>query len=144
VRGDTTLRDLRVKTYIDKPAWIHIKEKCVLGTLSKSKDKYYLPGGKLEAGESEKDCLLREIKEELSVDLLPGTIVLAGQFEAQAHGKPEGVMVRMTCYFGDYQGTLQASSEIAKLVWLKHEDRFHCAPVDIIILDWLQQQGLID
>jgi 8-oxo-dGTP pyrophosphatase MutT (NUDIX family) len=133
-----------VTTYIDKPAWLYIKDRRVLFTLSKGKDKYYLPGGKPEAGESEQDCLLREIKEELTVDLIPATVARVGQFEAQAHGKSGDVTVRMTCFSADYQGTLQASSEIAEIAWLKHEDRFKCAPVDIVILDWLKAKGQID
>lgn len=33
--------------------------------------KWEFPGGKLETGESEKDCIIREIKEELNLNILP-------------------------------------------------------------------------
>jgi 8-oxo-dGTP diphosphatase len=131
-------------SYIDKLAWIHIKDRHVLGTRSKGLDAIYIPGGKRENGESDQQALIREINEELTVNLVPDTLKLVGQFEAQAHGKPEGVMVRMTCYYADYDGTLQANSEIAELYWLKHRDKSRCSAVDVIILDWLKDRDLVD
>jgi 8-oxo-dGTP pyrophosphatase MutT (NUDIX family) len=128
---------------IDKLAWIHIKEQSVLGARSKGKDAYYLPGGKRESGESDQQALIREISEELTVKLIPDTIQYVGTFEAQAHGKPEGVMVEMTCYSGDYDGTLQPDAEIAELVWLTNADKDRCSAVVVIILDWLKEQNLI-
>ncbi len=53
-------------------------------------------------------------------------------------------MVRMTCYAADYEGIMQASSEIEEIYWLKNEDKNKTSPVDIIILDWLKNKNLID
>lgn len=93
------------KTYIDKLAFIDIKDKKVLETLSRGKDTWCIPGDKREAGETDIQALTREVKEELLVDLVPETIKLYGTFETQAHGKPEGTMVRMTCYTAEYQSS---------------------------------------
>ena len=41
---------------IDKIALLYIKDGKVLSSLSKGKDKYYFPGGKREAGETDLDC----------------------------------------------------------------------------------------
>ena len=41
---------------IDKIALLYIKGGKVLSSLSKGKDKYYFPGGKREAGETDLDC----------------------------------------------------------------------------------------
>jgi 8-oxo-dGTP pyrophosphatase MutT (NUDIX family) len=129
---------------IDKLVWIHVKDKQVLCARSHGKDIYYIPGGKREEGESDQQALMREIEEELSVRLIPESLKFAGQFKAQAHGKPEGTLVQMTCYFGDYEGTLAANSEIEELIWLKHKDKDKTAPVGQIILDQLKKQNLID
>ena len=42
------------------------------------------PGGKIEIGESPEKALIREIKEELSVDLIPNSIKYMETFTAQA------------------------------------------------------------
>lgn len=132
------------RQYIDKLAWIHIKDRKILSTRSTNKDTYYIPGGKRDGEESDQQALLREIKEELSVDLLLETIKYVGTFEAQAHGKPEGTIVRMTCYESDFAGELKADNEIDEIVWLTHEGREKSSPVDKIILDWLKEKDLID
>lgn len=59
------------KSYIDKLAYIYLKDGKVLITLSHGKDTWYIPGGKREAGESDQEALTREVKEELNVDLVP-------------------------------------------------------------------------
>ncbi len=128
---------------IDKLAWIEIQNKQILSTRSKGKDTYYIPGGKREAGESDHVALIREIKEELSVELLPNSLQYVGTWEAQAHGHPSGVMVRMTCYSGAYIGQLAPASEIAEIVWLDYSDWNNIAPVDKIIFDSLFDKGLI-
>lgn len=132
------------RTFIDKLAFIEIQDRKVLVTLSKGKDTWYIPGGKREMGEDDVMALVREIEEELAVVIEPETASLYGEFEAQAHGKPEGTIVRMTCYRATYEGTPVASGEIEKLGWFGWERRFECAPVDVIIFDDLKHKGLID
>lgn len=131
------------QSYIDKLVWIHIVDCKVLCALSKGKDAYYLPGGKRETGETDEQALIREVCEELSVDLVADTIRRIEVFEAQAHGKPPGVQVRMTCYAADYRGELRAASEIAAIAWLTHQDKDKTSPVVKLIFDWLHEQGLI-
>jgi len=128
---------------IDKVAYIFIKDGKILSTRSKGKDKYYIPGGKREGNESDIETLVREIKEELSVDIIESTAKLYGIFEAQAHGKAEGVIVKMTCYTADYSGELKADSEIAEIVWLTTADIEDISPVDKLIFADLNKKGLL-
>jgi ADP-ribose pyrophosphatase YjhB (NUDIX family) len=131
------------KTYIDKLAYIYIKDNKILVTLSKGKDTWYIPGGKREAGETDQKALTREVEEELTVQLIPETIERYGVFEAQAHAKPEGTVVRMTCYTADYRGELAASAEIEKLDFFDYSRKLETSPVDHLIFDDLYQKGLI-
>ncbi len=128
---------------IDKLAWLELQNGVILSTRSKSKEVYYLPGGKREAGEDDAAALMREIKEELTVEIVPATMQLMGVFTAQAHGHASGVMVQMTCYTASYTGQLQAAAEIEEFVWLTYANRHQVSDVDKIIFDWLWQQGLL-
>ena len=128
---------------IDKIAFLYLKDGKILSTRSKGKDKYYIPGGKREENESDMETLVREVKEELSVDILPSTIELYGVFEAQAHGKAEGILVKMTCYMADFSGTLEANSEIAEIVWLTYADIDNVSPVDKLIFKDLKSKKLL-
>ena len=129
---------------IDKIAWLHLRNGRILSTRSHGKDRYYLPGGKREPGETDQQTLLREIGEELTVALDPASLSYAGTFEAPAHGHAAGVLVRMTCYYAPrYTGTLQAAAEIAEVVWLTYRHRPEVSAVDQLIFDWLRGQGLL-
>lgn len=132
-----------MKSFIDKLAYIHIKDRQILMTLSKGKDTYYIPGGKREKGESDVEALSREVEEELSVAIIPETIKYYGTFEAQAHGKPAGTIVRMTCYEADCTGEFQASSEIQDIAYYTYAQRDIVGPVDQIIFDDLKKRDLI-
>ena len=129
---------------IDKIAWIYVKDKKILSTLSFGKDKYYIPGGKREEFENDIETLTREIKEELTVDLDINSIRYYGTFKAQAHGKAEGIIVKMSCYNADYIGELKVDSEIDKIVWLNYSDIEKVSPVDKLIFKDLYDKGIIE
>lgn len=133
-----------MKNFIDKLAYIYIKDKQILMTLSKGKDTYYIPGGKRDEGETDIEALSREVKEELTVSIVPEIVKHYGTFEAQAHGKPTGTIVRMTCYEADFEGEFQPSSEIQDIAYYTYAQRDIVGPVDQIIFDDLKEKGLID
>jgi 8-oxo-dGTP diphosphatase len=130
-------------TVIDKVAWIRIEDVRILSTRSRGKDVWYLPGGKREAGESDLDTLSREIAEELDVSIVAETAVHLGTFAAQAHGHPDGTMVRMTCYTADYRGVLRPAHEIEEMAWLGYADRHRVSPVDQLIFAHLQETAAL-
>ena len=138
------MSNLVQKSYIDKLAFIDIKDKRVLSTLSKGKDTWYIPGGKRDGNETDHQALIREVKEELSVDLVPDSITHYRTFEAQAHGKLEGTIVRMTCYTAMFTGNLKASYEIAEYRYVDYAWKSKSSPVDQLIFDDLNTKGLIE
>ncbi len=133
-----------VKSYIDKLAFIEVRNRKILETCSYGKNKWYIPGGKREQDESDQEALIREIKEELLVNIIPETLAHYGTFEAQALGKPEGTVVRMTCYTGKYTGVLSPSAEVERLDWFDYSKRGDVSPVDQLIFDDLKKKNLID
>ena len=131
------------KKIIDKIALISISDKKVLTALSKSKSKLYLPGGKREPNESDIECLKREIVEELNVEIQDDSIRYFDTFQAPADGKEADAVVKMTCYFADYSGTLKAASEIDSFEWITYTDRARTSAVVKLILDKLKELDLI-
>lgn len=129
---------------IDKIAFIYLKDGKILSTLSKGKDTYYIPGGKREGNETDEEALIRECKEELTIDIKKDTIKYYGTFEAQAHGKAEGILVRMTCYTAEFDGVLTPDSEIQEMTWLDYSNlNVKISPVDELIFEDLHKKGLI-
>lgn len=131
-------------TIIDKLAWMRIENGKLLCVRTRGKDKFYNPGGKREGNETDEQALIREIKEELNVDIIPETIKPFDVYSAQADGKAEGVIVKMTCYSADYTGTLKASDEIAEYAWLDTSNMDVISAVGQIIFRELKSQGLIN
>lgn len=130
---------------IDKIAFLYIKDGKILSTLSKGKDTYYLPGGKREGIETDEETLVRECKEELCIDIIKDTIKYYGTFEAQAHGKTEGILVKMTCYMAKFEGELKPNSEIQEIKWLDYSNlNVKISPVDQLIYKDLFDKGLIN
>lgn len=127
---------------IDTVAWVHMEHGRVLCARPRGKQIFYIPGGKREPGESDLQVLLREITEELTVTLLSATVQPVGTYQAPQPGGPaDGVIVRMSCYTGDYTGTLAPSSEIEELAWFTYADRSRVPPVDQLLFDDLNAAG---
>ena len=118
---------------IDTVAWVRLEDGRILCARPRDKDIFYIPGGKREGAETDLQTLLREIAEELAVMLLPETVRHVATYEAD--------QVRMSCYTGDYHGTLAASSEIDELAWFCHADRSRVPPVDQLLFDDLHVAG---
>lgn len=130
------------QTFIDKLAWIELRDGLILTTRTRRRDTWYLPGGKREPGESNAQALVREAREELGVLIDAASMLPAGVFEAAAHGKP-GTIVRMTCYRANASGLPRACSEIAEIGWFSHVERDRCSMVDHLIFDDLLSKGLL-
>ena len=118
---------------IDTVAWVRLEGGLILCARPRDKDIFYIPGGKREGAETDLQTLLREIAEELAVMLLPETVRHVATYEAD--------QVRMSCYTGDYHGTLAASSEIDELAWFSYADRSRVPPVDQLLFDDLKTAG---
>jgi len=131
---------------IDKVAWIYIQDRKLLGARTKGKIPFYVPGGKREGEETDLETLVRELNEELAIEIDPNSATFTGEFQAQAHGKEEGVMVVMQCYESDFRGEITPSSEIEEIGWLTSADitSDRCSDVDKVILKHLKEVDLID
>ena len=91
------------------------------------------------------------------MDLLTATktnvnIVPYGTFQAQAYGKPEGTMVRLTCFRVlpresevELENLVKPSEEVEELKWVDSNfDRDKLTVTGIMILEDLKEKNIID
>ncbi len=103
---------------IHKAAAIIMQDRKVLLTRSKGKDVFVSPGGKLEAGETPVQACVRELKEEISVDVSETDLEYVGTYYAEAAGG-SGKALRMDVYtVHNYAGTIQPDNEIEEIVYV--------------------------
>lgn len=81
------------------------------------------PGGKLEADEDPRDCIVRELKEELDIEVTPGEIV-----EAIYHRYPERTVL-VLAYRCRWSGGEIRNLEVAEHCWV--------APAELPLFDLL-------
>lgn len=128
---------------IDKVGLIYSKNGKILGTKVEGKDVYYIPGGKRKEKEDDKQALIRECREELSVQLKEETIQYFGTFTSQAYGKEDGTIVRMVCYTAEFEGEAKPDSEVEKLDWIGYQDFDKVSYLDKPIYQQLFDKGMI-
>ncbi|MCR3748008.1 NUDIX hydrolase [Lentzea californiensis] len=121
---------------------VHVEAGRLLVVRSRNKKAFYLPGGKIEPGESLEEALLREVSEELGVEA--ARPVVLKRYVAPAYGEGEGAMVDMTCFTADLKGTPRPAGEIAELTYVTRDEyREHAetAPAIHEVLDDLVASG---
>ncbi|WP_030107153.1 NUDIX hydrolase [Actinoalloteichus caeruleus] len=129
---------------IDKVAWLEIVDGAVLCARSRGKELFYLPGGKRDPGETDVQTLVREVDEELGVEVLADSAEHVATVEASADGKAEGVLVRMACYRAEHRGTPEPRAEIEELAWLTSADRERLSEAGRAVFDDLRERGLLN
>ena len=128
---------------IKSVAWLHAKNGKVLCVRTKGKDKFYIPGGKIEQGEQPEEALVREIKEELGLTINKNSIMPVTTITADAHGVDSHVLVEMQCFFADYEGTISANAEIAEIKWVGDDYHAFCAPAAQRAIEFLENKKKI-
>ena len=119
---------------IEVVAAIIVKEKKVFATqrgYGEFKDGWEFPGGKIELGESSEEALVREIREELDVDIKVGRLL-----ETVEYDYPRFHLI-MHCFICEL-----LSEEI---ILKEHEDAKWLADEELDSVDWLPADvSLID
>ncbi|GGU18167.1 NUDIX hydrolase [Streptomyces violascens] len=120
--------------------WICIRDGRLLVVRSVGRDAFYLPGGKIEPGESHQQALVREVREELTIELAPQGLAPAMLVSATAHGL-DNTQLHMHCYTSPGNGEPKPAREIQELAWVDSHDTSRCAPAVVTVLRNLHAQG---
>lgn len=124
---------------------VFINKKMLQVRSAKQKDVFFTLGGKPEVGESEREALKREVKEEVDCDILESSIKFLSEFEDVAHGKGRDV-VAIRMYEGKLVGIPKPSSEIAEIGWFdSNSDKKNLSIIaQRTIFPWLKKHGYIN
>jgi 8-oxo-dGTP diphosphatase len=132
---------------IYKATGIVIKDKKLLVVRAKGMKFFIDPGGKIEAGETPKQALVRELKEEISIDVTEDDLEPFGNFQAEAANHP-GRQVHMQAFIvTKWQGDIRPASEIEDMRWVGGEAVGDARIGSIFggeVLPRLKAQGLVD
>ena len=92
---------------------IIVCHRALLLAYSNNKQAWYLPGGKIDAGETAKQALLREIHEELALNLNADQLHFYTHISAPAYGETPVVMMAQDCFRAELGDAIpQAQAEI--------------------------------
>lgn len=121
-----------------------IRDRRVLMVTARGRDVIYMPGGKIDAGESAAEAAAREAFEEVSLVLDPAELTELFTVVTQAHGEPEGRLVRMTVFETRSNETPSPSAEVSELHWAGTEDLDRCPPAGREVVERLVALNIID
>lgn len=89
-----------------------IRDNKLLLAYSNNKKAWYLPGGKVDAGETSVQALQREVLEELNVILDPSSIRYYCHITAPAFGEQNNIIMEQDCYLCDLDQDITPGNEI--------------------------------
>jgi len=112
---------------------------------NRNDEVFYFAGGTVEEGETDTECLVREVEEELAVAVDPDSLEFLAQFEAPAHGK-ENTIVQIRLYTGKITGTPQPSQEIVEIAFFDSSvDPKHLSALALDgAFPWLKEHNFIN
>lgn len=121
-----------------------VRDRRVLMVTARGRDVHYMPGGKIDPGETAAEGAAREAREEVSLELDPGELTELFEVRTQAHGEPDGREVHMRVFCAETDAHPVASAEVGALHWVTSRDADHCPPAGREVLARLSALGLID
>lgn len=84
----------------------------LLLAFSKNKKAWYLPGGKIDAGETSIQSIQREIKEELNIDLNTDLLKFYCHITAIAYGEENNMLMEQDCFIYEHNEEITPANEI--------------------------------
>jgi 8-oxo-dGTP pyrophosphatase MutT (NUDIX family) len=122
--------------------WLYVRDGRLLAVRTRGRDRFYLPGGKPEPGETDEQALVREVREELGVELLDPRPAFT--VEAPAHGLAVETELTMRCFTASVLGEPRPGREIEELAWLRIPVDVRAAPAVHTVLARLNRARRVE
>jgi len=136
-----------MKKFIHCAGLITVNNKKLLLAFSKNKQAYYLPGGKIDEGETAQSALIREIKEELNVSLKEDEVQYYTHITAAAFGEQQGIIMKQDCFICTLNQVPAPNGEISDVRYFTEEE-YRCeqqiVPGVIMAFEQLRKDRLVD
>lgn len=126
----------------DKIGWVHIQDRKLLVGRNEGAQRFYLPGGSREVGETDVQVLVREAAEELGVTIDPTTARHVGSYVARRDNSPDDLI--SIVYEAAHSGTPQPSMEVVELRWVTSADEEAVTDAERQLMQTLVERDLID
>lgn len=142
--GDATPADRMPLPDLLVAAIALVRDRRVLMVTARDREVYYMPGGKIDHGETAAEAAAREALEEVALVLDPADLAELFEVVVQAHGEPDGRLVRMRVFRAETDAMPFASTEVDALHWVTTADSHRCPPAGAEVLVRLAASGIID
>lgn len=140
------MRHKKNKKFIHTVGLLVIRDNKLLLAYSNHKNAWYLPGGKIEIGESPQQSLQREIWEELTLNVEVHKLKYYGHITAPAYGEIPTLLMEQDCYLYDLHESISPNNEIGAVKFFDKAS-FEQEPAQVMgvlqIFDRLMEDGLI-
>ncbi len=106
---------------INTAGLVVLRDNKLLLAYSNNKKAWYLPGGKVDAGETSLQSLQREIWEELTLRIEAEELKYYGHITAPAYGEHTNILMEQDCYLYTLQEDITPRNEIGAVKFFDSE-----------------------